>query len=98
MTCLDQFLGKEGPAPPGSVCATVTALHGPIIEHHTIPAEYLTPAAPRGKGKKCLIIKGLKAGQVHSIKECRTKKQQVVLDDRMTLPFDDVCWVVEAHP
>jgi len=76
----------------------VTALCCPIIEHHTIPAEYLTPAAPRGKGEKCLVIKGQKAGQVHTIKECRTKKWQVVLDDSMMLPFDNVCWVVEARP
>jgi len=70
---------------------TVTALCCPIIEHHTIPAEYLTPAAPRGKGEKCLVIKGQKTGQVHTIKE-------VVLDDSTMLPFDNVCWVVEAHP
>ncbi|KAL4078484.1 hypothetical protein V8B97DRAFT_2021528 [Scleroderma yunnanense] len=73
-TCPDQCLGKDGPAPPGCVCTTVTAL-----------------SAPKGKGEKCLILKGEKVGQIHIIKECRTKKQQVVLNNGTMLPFNDVC-------
>ncbi|KAL4075154.1 hypothetical protein V8B97DRAFT_1859260, partial [Scleroderma yunnanense] len=79
--CPDQFLGKDGPAPPGCVCTTVTALHTTKIEHCTIPVEYLTPAAPKGKGEKCLILKAKKVGQIHIIKECTTKKWQVVLNN-----------------
>ncbi|KAL4065734.1 hypothetical protein V8B97DRAFT_2025636 [Scleroderma yunnanense] len=88
----------DGPAPPGCVCTTVTALHATKIEHHMIPVECLTPAAPKGKGEKCLILKGKKVGQIHVIKECRTKKWQVVLNNGTTLPFDNVCWVIGAHP
>ncbi|KAL4063582.1 hypothetical protein V8B97DRAFT_1876595, partial [Scleroderma yunnanense] len=88
----------DGPAPPGCVCTTVTALHTTKIKHHTIPAKCLTSAAPKGKGDKCLILKGEKAGQIHVIKECRMKKQQVVLNNGTMLLFDDVCWVIGVHP
>ncbi|KAL4065005.1 hypothetical protein V8B97DRAFT_2025797 [Scleroderma yunnanense] len=88
----------DGPAPPGCVCTTVTALCTIKIEHYMIPVECLTPAAPKGKGEKCLMLKGEKAGQIHVIKECRMKKWQVVLNNGTTLPFDNVCWVIGVHP
>ncbi|KAL4064571.1 hypothetical protein J3A83DRAFT_4191290 [Scleroderma citrinum] len=69
-----------------------------VIEHYMIPVECLTPAAPKGKGEKCLMLKGEKAGQIHVIKECRMKKWQVVLNNGTTLPFDNVCWVIGVHP
>ena len=94
-TCPDRFLGKEGPAPPGCVSTTVTALRtGARIEHHMIPASCLTPAAPKGKGDTCLILKGNKKGLIYAIAQCRTRKWEVVLGDGMTRPFDDVCLVI----
>ena len=98
-TCPDRFFSKKlGPAPPGEVSVTVTALRTGQIEHHIIPASCLTPAAPKGKGNTCLILSGDNKGQVHSIRECKTKKRQVILTDGTTLSFDDVCWVIQTTP
>ena len=96
-TCPDRFFCKElGPAPPGCVCTTVTALRTAQVEHHIIPASCLTPAAPKGKGTPCLILEGDKKGQICVIQECRSRKRQVILCDGTTLAFDDVCSVIEA--
>ena len=97
-TCPDRFLGKEGQVPPGCLSVTVTAHHDSTkIKHHMVPAVHLTAAPPRAKGQKCLILKGEIAGQIRGVKECKLRKQQVILSSGVMLPLDDVCLVIEAR-
>ena len=97
-TCPDQFLSKEGEVSPGCLSVTVTAHRDSTkIEHHTIPAVHLTASPPRAKGQKCLILKGQIVGQIWGIKECKLRKQQVVLSNGVVLPLDNICLVIEAH-
>ena len=97
-TCPDRFLGKEGQVPPGCLSVTVTAHRDSTkIEHHMVPAVHLTAAPPRAKGQKCLILKGKIVGQIWGIKECKLRKQQVILSSGVMLPLDDVCLVIEAR-
>ncbi|KAL4065288.1 hypothetical protein J3A83DRAFT_4190674 [Scleroderma citrinum] len=84
--CLNVGLGYDC----GSLCNTK-------IEHHTIPAVHLTAAPPRAKGQTCMVLKGELAGQIWCVKECRLKKQQVVLSNGVVLSLNDVCLVIEAH-
>ncbi|KAL4062239.1 hypothetical protein V8B97DRAFT_2026896 [Scleroderma yunnanense] len=97
-TCPNQFLGKDGEVLAGFLSVTVTAhCDSTKIEHHTIPAVHLTAAPPRAKGQTCMVLKGELAGQIWCVKECRLKKQQVVLSNGVVLSLNDVCLVIEAH-
>ena len=98
-TCPDQFLGQNGPVPTGCVSVTVTGNRDSTrIEHHVVPAIYLTAAPPRAKGQKCLVLKGEMAGQVHYTKVCKTRQKPpvVVLSNGITLPLDDTCLVIDT--
>lgn len=55
-----------------------------------IPASCLTPAVPKGKGDMCLILKGDRKVLNFAIAQCRLRKQEAVLGNGTTLPFDDV--------
>ena len=99
-TCPDRFLGPEGPIPPGCVSVTITAHHDSTrIEHHVIPAEHLTPAPPRAKNHKCLVLKGEMSGQIHHVKQCKTRQQppMVILYNGTSLPLNDTFWIVDAR-
>ena len=62
--CPDQFCGRDGPVPSGSVCVTVTGHNsGSAIQHLQIPARYLTPANPTGKKSAVLSVKGTPSGE-----------------------------------
>ncbi|KAL4072422.1 hypothetical protein V8B97DRAFT_1917201 [Scleroderma yunnanense] len=88
----------DGEVLAGFLSVTVTAHHNSIkIEHHTIPAVHLTAAPPKAKGQTCVVLKGELAGQIWCIKECRLKKQQVMLSNGVVLSLNDVCLVIEAH-
>jgi len=94
--CPDRFCGKDGRAPPGSVCVTVTGHNrGAGIQYLTIPGHYLTPANPSGKRQLCLVLKGAKAGNIVRIKECRRKTAQVVTEEGENFPFSDICATFE---
>ena len=97
LTCPDQFLSPNGKVPDGCVSVTVTAhCDSTKIEHHTIHAEHLTASPPRGKDQNCLILKGDRAGQVHKVKDCKSRQQKVILYDRTLFTFDDICLVIDA--
>ena len=82
---------RKVPAPPGHVSTTVTTLcMGAQIKYHMIPASCLTPAVPKGKSDMCLILKGDRKVLNFAIAHCRLRKQEVVLGNGTTLPFDDV--------
>jgi hypothetical protein len=95
--CPDRFCGNAGRAPPGFVSVTVSSSSvSTTIEHHNISAEHLTPSAPSAAKQYCLILKGERAGEVHRIKKCMSRKPplQVVLENGDTFPLADVCQVI----
>ena len=90
--CPNQFCGKDGLVPPGSVTIMVTGHNkGSGIQHLVIPSRFLTPASPAGKNHLCLVLKGAKAGRVMQIRECRRKTTQVVMEEGNIFSFSDIC-------
>jgi len=97
--CPDRFCGKDGIAPPGSVCVTVMGHNaGSGIQHLMIPARCLTPANPTGKNQLCLVLKGAQAGRIVRIAKCQRKIDQVVTEDGDKFPFSDICVAFEYNP
>ena len=79
------------------VSVTVTTHHDSTrIKHHTIGAVHLTLSPPRGKNQKCLILKGERAGQVHKVKDCKSRQQKMVLYNGISFTFDDICLVIDT--
>ena len=96
--CPDRFCGKNGPAPPGSVCVTVTGHNsGSAIQPLQIPTQYLTPANPTGKNQLCLVLRGPQAGGVVHIKKCSRCSKEVVTQNDLTIPFSDICVTFEYN-
>ena len=95
--CPDRFCGRDGPAPSGSVCVTVTGHNlGSAIQHLQIPAHYLTPANPTGKNQLCLVLKGPQVGRIVCIQKCQRNSKVVVTQDNLTIPFSDICVTFEC--
>ncbi|KAG1811296.1 hypothetical protein EV424DRAFT_1542578 [Suillus variegatus] len=64
--CPDPFCGENGPAPNGCIAAYCTSNNaGAKIKYYHIPTMYLSPAPPRKKNQKCLILDGVHRGQSH---------------------------------
>lgn len=97
-TCPDRFCGRDGPAPSGSVCVTVTGhKSGTAVQHLQIPARFLTPASPTGKNQLCLVLKGHQAGRIVRLKMCQRSRKEVVTEDNLTIPFSDICVAFEYN-
>ena len=97
LTCSDQFLSPISIVPDGCVSVTVTAHRDSSrIEHHTISAVHLTASPLRGKDQKCLILQGKRAGQVHKVKDCKSRQRKIVLYNGTSFTFDDICLVIDA--
>ena len=96
-TCPDRFLSPNGKVPDGCVSVTVTARRDSTrVDNHTIPAIHLTASPPRAKDQKCLILEGDRAGQVHMVKDCKSRQQKVLLYDGTSFSFDEICLVIDA--
>lgn len=96
----DPFVNPEGPAPKGTVATSCTAkTAGSAVQHYFIPAEDLTPAAPRKKGQECIVLDGMYRGIVLTVFKCNVKigtvDLKLMLDANATvcLRFDQVCLV-----
>ena len=96
--CPNQFCGKDGLVPPGSVAIMVTGHNkGLGIQHLVIPGHFLSPASPAGKNHLCLVLKGAKARRVMWIRECWRKTTQVVMEKGNIFSFSDICAVFEFN-
>ena len=96
-TCPDRISSPNGKVPDGCVSVTVTAHRDSTrVDNHTIPAIHLTASPPRAKDQKCLILEGDRAGQVHMVKDCKSRQQKVLLYDRTSFSFNEICLVIDA--
>ncbi|KAG1889590.1 uncharacterized protein F5891DRAFT_1198655 [Suillus fuscotomentosus] len=80
MPCPDPFCGENGPAPEGCIAAYCTSNNaGAKMKHYHIPAMYLSPALPRKKNQKCLILARAHRGLVGTVTKCSIKAILLIL-------------------
>jgi hypothetical protein len=105
--CLDRFCGGAGPALPGYVSLSATSNHsGRGIEHHNVPARFLTPATPTAKGQFVLVLQGELRGRFCQVFRWIRKERKVVVpsvvaedseDCYITLSADEVCLATPSN-
>ncbi|KAG1759388.1 hypothetical protein EDD22DRAFT_849256 [Suillus occidentalis] len=101
-TCPDPFCGANGLAPENCVAGFCTSNGtGAAIQHYHIPTHDLSPAPPRKKNQKCLILDGEHRRAILTIAKCNIKKNTVEMFSvpgttntaLVTLHFDQICLV-----
>ncbi|KAG2739762.1 hypothetical protein P692DRAFT_20754688 [Suillus brevipes Sb2] len=94
--CPDPFCGENGPTPDGCVAVFCTSNGaGAVLQHYHIPISDLSPAPPRKKNQKCLILDGDTHGEIMTVAKCNMKKNtvEIAITARIsfTLRFDQIC-------
>jgi hypothetical protein len=100
--CPDPFCGENEPAPDGCVVVFCTSNGaGAALQHYHIPVSDLSPAPPRKKNQKCLVLDGDTCGEIMTVAKCNMKKNtvEIAITARIsfTLRFDQICLVEESR-
>jgi hypothetical protein len=100
--CPDPFCGANGPAPENCVAVFCTSNNaGAALQHYHIPSKDLSPAYPRKKNQRVLVLDGDSRGQVLTVTRCNVKKNTVEVAvspmTYITLRFEQICLVEQAQ-
>jgi hypothetical protein len=96
----NRFADADGTCADDEVCLEWTDHRTATPIHRRVAVRHLTPAPPRSKGERVVVLVGDNRGQIGVVEACKKKKGEAVVVlplIKATYPFPQICRITTPN-